>query len=163
MIFYRDLSPVEAVSAVAPEALSLARRVAEIAAEQLGIKTPALIWFEKSHVGFPGAYKRAFDMKGEARALSADIRLFCGLTGEDLANTIAHEAKHLHQFERGMLSRIAPLNTATDNAIAEADARAFAERFVAKFYGKPVSAESQKESPRELLRDLQRAMRTLEG
>jgi uncharacterized protein DUF6782 len=160
MICYRDLDESSALAAIhgGTRSVLLAGNAAAKAAMELGLTTPRLVWFIEAASYSPNLYTRPFAMKGEARALSNAIRLHVGLRDDDLLNTVAHECRHLWQFQRGALSRWAVANSDTDNAVAEADARSWAAAFVAKFNGTPINQKALEESPQRLLTDLHAAL-----
>jgi hypothetical protein len=159
-VYYRDLNEQEAAQAIPVATRALALDLARKAAGELGLSAPVVVWFTKADPDTRDAYSRPFEMLGESRSLSGDIWLHAGLRDSELLmETIAHEARHIWQFDRGSLHRLASFNSKTDQAVAEADARAWAAAFLARETGRPAMAGALAESPARLLADLQSVQR----
>lgn len=165
MVWYRDLDEAETLATIPADTKKLAIDAACKAAGELGIEQPRIVWFAQCDLPAKGSYSRDRAMLAETRGIEKGIWLNIAMRNrvwrELLCETIAHECKHIQQFQRGALHRLVSCNTEIDHAIAEADARSWSAAFLARYTAKPIPEEALKESPSQLLKDLRDAMATL--
>lgn len=135
--FYRDLAPDEVDIKVSPAVRAATARAIPALIEGLGISDLSISWFEPAPAGTAKAWGFPFKVLGLCCPLDTVVQIAVRDDPEEAVRTLAHEARHVFQYQKMGVPTKRAERTSIIEADQEADAEEYEAEFAQRFFGGP--------------------------